>query len=163
MNPPAASIESPSGIGTVSAGCATATSAKPPIIVTAITGSPGSNSPLVDESTVPATSTPGTNGSGGLVWYRPRLMSRSGKLTPADTTSMSTPSPASGSGSSTSRSASGPVSSETCWALTTALRYQPPVGNPFFSAHVPTGEFAGAPRGARGPAAADGRYARLFP
>ena len=67
---------------------------------------------------MPATSLPGTNGSGGLIWYSPRVCSTSGNDTPAASTSTSTPLPgvsmcdASGSGTSTSRSAeSGPLRS----------------------------------------------------
>src|SRR4051794_14450825 len=68
--------------------------------------------------TTPPTSLPGTNGSGGLSWYSPRVWSTSGNDTPAACTSTSTPSPgvsmcdASGSGTSASCSAeSGPVRS----------------------------------------------------
>src|SRR5690349_21541701 len=68
--------------------------------------------------TTPATSLPGTNGSGGLIWYSPRVCSSSGKDTPAARTSTTTPRPGvigwlgSGSGSSASASApSGPLSS----------------------------------------------------
>ncbi len=43
--------------------------------------------------TVPATSLPGTNGSAGLNWYWPRVCSSSGKETPAQCTSTSTPLP----------------------------------------------------------------------
>ena len=59
--------------------------------------------------TVPATSLPGTNGSGGLIWYSPRVWSTSGNDTPAACTSISTPLPGvsmwEGSGSGTSASA----------------------------------------------------------
>ena len=48
--------------------------------------------PLVSRTT-PATSPPGTNGSGGLYWYSPRVCSTSGKETPAACTSITTPSP----------------------------------------------------------------------
>ncbi len=59
-------------------------------MVTAITRSPAANPlPSGASRTVPATSTPGTNGTGGFIWYSPRLMSTSGKLTPAAATSMS--------------------------------------------------------------------------
>src|SRR4051794_31972562 len=58
--------------------------------------------------TTPPTSLPGTNGSGGLIWYSPRVCSTSGNDTPAACTSIRTPLPGvsmcdgSGSGSSTS-------------------------------------------------------------
>src|SRR4051812_24977586 len=71
--------------------------------------------------TTPATSLPGTNGSGGFIWYSPRVWSTSGNETPAACTSTSTPSPGvsmwdgSGSGMSTSfRAPSGPLRS-TIW------------------------------------------------
>src|SRR6266404_5371414 len=70
---------------------------------------------------MPATSLPGTNGSGGFIWYCPRVCSTSGKETPAACTSITTPAPGvsmcdgSGSSMSTARNAlSGPVSS-TIW------------------------------------------------
>jgi hypothetical protein len=68
--------------------------------------------------TTPPTSLPGTNGSGGLTWYCPRVCSSSGNDTPAACTSTTTPLPgvsmcdASGSGSSAWASAErGPLSS----------------------------------------------------
>ena len=69
--------------------------------------------------TTPPTSLPGTNGSGGLNWYSPRVCSTSGNDTPAACTSTTTPprracSGCAGSGSGSSTSAarvSGPVSS----------------------------------------------------
>ncbi len=57
----------------------------------------------------PPTSLPGTNGSGGFIWYWPRVCSSSGKDTPAACTSTTTPAPGvsmcegSGSGSSHQR------------------------------------------------------------
>jgi hypothetical protein len=70
---------------------------------------------------MPPTSLPGTNGSGGLSWYSPRVWSTSGNETPALCTSTTTPLPGvsmwdgGGSGSSTTRSArSGPLNS-TIW------------------------------------------------
>src|SRR5688572_19158410 len=73
--------------------------------------------------TVPATSLPGTNGSGGLIWYSPRVWSTSGNDTPAAWTSTTTPLPGvsgcegSGSGRSVSdRADSGPVRSTICRA-----------------------------------------------
>ena len=71
----------------------------------AATRSPGAKpAPSGALRTTPATSLPGTNGSGGLTWYSPRVCSTSGKATPAARTSTTTPSPgvigceASGSG-----------------------------------------------------------------
>src|SRR4051794_12017160 len=84
----------------------------------AATRSPGLRSlPSGAERTTPPTSLPGTNGSGGLTWYSPRVWSTSGNDTPAACTSTSTDeSGAIGCevGSSTSsrrRAESGPVSS----------------------------------------------------
>ena len=59
-------------------------------MVTAMTRSPVAK-PLSGGAwrTIPATSTPGTKGTGGFIWYSPRLISTSGKLTPAAATSMS--------------------------------------------------------------------------
>ena len=75
----------------MNAGSATATSANPPSIVNAMTRSPALKpEPSGADRTLPATSTPGTNGSGGFIWYSPRVSSRSGKLTPAAATSMTT-------------------------------------------------------------------------
>ena len=77
----------------------------------AATRSPGA-SPVSPDTlrTTPATSLPGTNGSGGLTWYSPRVWSTSGKATPAALTSTTTPSPGvigcDGSGSATSTSSS---------------------------------------------------------
>ena len=73
--------------------------------------------------TMPATSLPGTNGSGGFTWYSPRVWSTSGNETPAACTSTTTPLPGvsmcEGSGSGTSASANaelGPVRSTICTA-----------------------------------------------
>src|SRR4051812_45808741 len=84
----------------------------------AATRSPGCTAaPSGALRTIPATSLPGTNGSGGLNWYSPRVCSTSGNDTPAAWTSMTTPLPgvsmcdAEGSSASTSsRALSGPVS-----------------------------------------------------
>ena len=71
--------------------------------------------------TMPPTSLPGTNGSGGLIWYSPRVCSTSGNETPAAWTSTTHAAARRhrvrrlGLGESTSFSAeSGPVSS-TIW------------------------------------------------
>ena len=89
---------------------ATAVSANPPSPQNAATRSPSSTSaPAGALRTTPATSLPGTNGSGGLSWYSPRDCSTSGKETPAACTSITTPRPGvsagegSGSGSSAER------------------------------------------------------------
>ena len=56
----------------------------------AATRSPGANPAPSDAlRTTPATSLPGTKGSGGLSWYSPRDCSTSGKATPAARTSTS--------------------------------------------------------------------------
>ena len=71
---------------------ATATSAKPPSMQNAATRSPGASAaPAGALRTTPPTSLPGTNGSGGLNWYSPRVCSTSGNETPAAWTSTSTP------------------------------------------------------------------------
>ena len=71
----------------------------------AATRSPAATgAPSGAERTTPATSLPGTKGSGGLIWYWPRVCKTSGKETPAARTSTTTPRPgvigceASGSG-----------------------------------------------------------------
>ena len=81
---------------------------------------------------MPATSLPGTNGSGGLSWYSPRVCRSSGNETPAASTSISTPQPgvsmceASGSGSSARASArSGPSRLTICTARTGRQLYAP--------------------------------------
>ncbi len=83
--------------------------------------------------TTPPTSLPGTNGSGGLTWYSPRVCSSSGNETPAACTSTTTPRPGvsmcdgSGSGSSASASAErGPLSSVICTPRTGAGSYAVP-------------------------------------
>ena len=64
-------VASGSGM-TRNAGAAT-TSAQPPNAVPAATRIPGSKpEPSGALRTTPATSSPGTNGSGGLIWYSPR-------------------------------------------------------------------------------------------
>ncbi len=98
---------------------ATAVSAQPPSAQKAATRSPGATAaPSGALITIPPTSLPGTNGSGGFIWYSPRVWSSSGNETPAAWTSTTTPDPgvsmcdASGSGISAIASAvSGPVSS----------------------------------------------------
>src|SRR3954452_3579295 len=89
----------------------------------AATLSPGETSaPSGAERTTPPTSAPGTNGSGGLNWYSPRLWSTSGNDTPAASTSTTTPpSGASmcadpGSSTSTSFRLEGPPNSTICIA-----------------------------------------------
>src|SRR3954447_11791729 len=89
----------------------------------AATRSPAfTSAPSGAERTMPPTSAPGTNGSGGLNWYWPRLWSTSGNETPAALTSTTTaPSGASmwlgpGSSISTSFRLDGPSSSTICMA-----------------------------------------------
>ena len=109
---------------------ATVVSAKPPSAQNAATRSPTlTRAPSGALRTTPATSLPGTNGSGGFIWYWPRVCNSSGKDTPAAWTSTTTPDPgvsmceASGSGNSTSASAlSGPDSS-TIWTALIADDY----------------------------------------
>ena len=63
---------------------------KPPCPGTARTLSPTLKSltlgPIL--SIIPATSPPGAKGLGGLIWYRSRIISVSGKFTPAALTAM---------------------------------------------------------------------------
>ena len=89
---------------------ATAVSANAPSAVKAATRSPGARPESAGaDRTTPPTSLPGTNGSGGLNWYSPRVCSTSGNDTPAACTSTTTASSpggesgwlGSGSGSST--------------------------------------------------------------
>jgi hypothetical protein len=56
--------------------------AKPPVPAMAATGMPGRRwlTPAPTASIRPANSAPGTKGSGGLNWYLPRTISRSGKF-----------------------------------------------------------------------------------
>src|SRR4051794_38284098 len=76
--------------------------------------------------TTPPTSLPGTNGSGGFIWYSPRVWRSSGNDTPAACTSTTTPRPGVigcdgfGSGSSTSFSAPGGPLRSTIWIALTA-------------------------------------------
>src|SRR5512135_1835636 len=81
----------------------------------ATTRSPGATcvTPSPTAATTPDISVPTTNGSGGRSWYRPWIISRSGKLSAAAFTSTSTsPGPACGSGQSfTYSSPPTPVSS----------------------------------------------------
>ena len=84
---------SASGSAKVRKSGATATSAKPPSMQKAATRSPAATpAPSGALRTTPATSLPGTNGSGGLIWYSPRVCSTSGNETPAACTSTTTPS-----------------------------------------------------------------------
>src|SRR4051794_8077746 len=92
-------------------------------MVIAATRSPSCTSaPSGAERTTPPTSAPGTNGSGGLNWYSPRLWSTSGNDTPAALTSTTTPPSGasmwvgSGSSMSTSLRLDGPSSSTICMA-----------------------------------------------
>jgi hypothetical protein len=108
INPAPCAKSSLSDSGCAKNSGATAVSAKPPSAQKAATRSPACTcAPAGALSTTPATSLPGTNGSGGLSWYWPRVCSSSGNDTPAACTSTSTPAPgvsgceASGSGSST--------------------------------------------------------------
>src|SRR5829696_4328734 len=108
ISPPPCAKSSPSDSGNVRKSGATATSAKPPSRQAAATRSPSLNpEPSGALRTTPATSVPGTNGSGGFIWYSPRVWRTSGNATPAARTSISTPLPGvsmwdgSGSGMST--------------------------------------------------------------
>src|SRR5215207_5379722 len=122
ISPPPCAKSSPSDSGNVRKSGATATSAKPPRRQAAATRSPSlSPEPSGALRTAPATSVPGTNGSGGFIWYSPRVWRTSGNATPAACTSISTPLPGvsmwdgSGSGRSTcARAERGPVRS-TIW------------------------------------------------
>src|SRR5690349_9116083 len=106
----------------------TATSAKPPPPGNAATRSPArSDEPSGAERTTPANSVPGVNGSDGFTWYSPRVIHRSGKVTPAAWTSLSTELPEGvGSGTSMVSTAAGPAkvgtrtacTSSSCGALT---------------------------------------------
>src|SRR5439155_10475515 len=102
------------------------------------------------------TSMPGTNGTGGLIWYMPRVWSSSGNDAPAACTSTITSLPgkswceASGSGSSTSfRPVSGPLSSTICTAF--ILNLPAPLAAPRFGgghaiAHLPGASSDSTPR-----------------
>ena len=63
-------------MGNVSTSSATACSANPPYATMAMTRSPGRNrvTPSPHRATTPAVSSPGLNGRGGFVWYRPATM-----------------------------------------------------------------------------------------
>ncbi|GAA2620719.1 hypothetical protein SMC26_16970 [Actinomadura fulvescens] len=73
MNVAARGASSPSGIGTAAAAGTATWLAKPPSPQPASTrvptAGPVTSGPVA--VTVPATSEPGTNGRGGLIWYRP--------------------------------------------------------------------------------------------
>ena len=114
---------------------ATATSANPPSMQNAATRSPAANrAPSGALRTTPPTSLPGTNGSGGLSWYSPRVCSTSGNDTPAAWTSITTPLPGvsmcdgSGSGRSTSFSALAGPESSTIWRARMAATSIVPAG-----------------------------------
>ena len=81
--------------------------------------------------TVPATSLPGTKGTGGFSWYLPWQMSPSTKLTPAAATSMRTiPAPGSRSGrSSTTSESRGPNSLQTTARMRANLPGAPVAGS----------------------------------
>ena len=90
--------------------CSANPPASPPV---ASTRSPRvtESTPSPSSTTVPATSLPGTNGSGGLSWYSPWASRASTKLTPAAATSIRTapgPHAAGASCSSTVSWSSGP-------------------------------------------------------
>src|SRR3546814_20762723 len=92
------------------AALATASSAKPPTLISAATASPAlmccTFSPT--SSTVPVTPAPGTNGGCALSWYLPWMISTSGKLTSAPATLIRTsPMPIFGDGTSSTTSFSG--------------------------------------------------------
>src|SRR4051794_34216618 len=123
-SPAPASNETESGSGKTACGIAAATSANPPSPGKAATRSPGEKpEPSGADRTIPATSEPGTNGSGGLIWYCPRLCSTSGKVTPAACTSTTTSPSPDGSSTSATWRADGPSSVWTCTARTRALLY----------------------------------------
>jgi hypothetical protein len=71
VNAAATSSEIPGGIGAASAAGVQTYSAKPPTPTNAITRSPAfrCRTPSPTASTLPATSVPGTKGSGGCSWY----------------------------------------------------------------------------------------------
>ena len=111
VNPAAAAKSIPRGSGTSRAAGTTHSSANAPNATFATTASPGLAcvTPLPASFTMPASSTPGVKGSGGLNWYLPWIIRTSGKLTPAALTSTTTsPAPARGDGRSATTSVSGP-------------------------------------------------------
>src|SRR5947209_8820364 len=103
MSPAPCAKSSSSGSGKVRYDGATACSANPPNMHIAATRSPvRTDADSGADSTTPATSLPGTNGTGGFSWYMPRVCSTSGNATPAAWTSISTwSSPGCGAGKST--------------------------------------------------------------
>src|ERR1700712_432999 len=116
-SPAPASNDTDSGSGKTACGIAATTSPNPPRPGNAATRSPAEKpDPSGADRTMPATSEPGVNGNGGLIWYSPRLCSTSGNVTPAAWTSMRTiPSPE-GSSTSTTSSADGPSRLVICTA-----------------------------------------------
>jgi hypothetical protein len=82
----------PGGIGSTPPASTTASSAKAPWSVNAITRSPGASrsTPGPTSRITPESSLPGENGSGGLNWYLFSMIRTSGKLTLAARTEMST-------------------------------------------------------------------------
>src|SRR4051812_42848670 len=121
-NPAPASMLVSSGSGMTRNAGAAASSAQPPNAVPAATRIPGEKpEPSGAWRTTPATSSPGTNGSGGRIWYSPRQIRWSTKPTPAAWTSISTmPSPAAGSSTSAIPRPDGPVSDSRSSARTAA-------------------------------------------
>ena len=118
------SKDTASGSGNTSSGEAATAVANPPSTGIAATRSPAVKpEPSGASRTVPATSLPSRKGRSGFIWYSPRDSSRSGKTTPAASTSMSTwPSPTVGSSTSATSTASGPSSRTTCTARTATSR-----------------------------------------
>ncbi len=99
----AVSKSMPGGIGIRACAGTASCWPKPPVAVKAMTRSP-TLKPVTSGATAlttPATSLPGVNGSSGLNWYLPWMISTSGKLTPAACTSTTTW-PAAGCGAASS-------------------------------------------------------------
>ena len=112
MKAAASSKSKPVGSGITSFALTTACVPKPPVPANAATASPTFRCvmPSPTASTVPENSEPGTNGSGGFIWYLFWTMSRSGKLRLAERIAMRTsPAVGSGVGSSFHCSASTPT------------------------------------------------------
>src|SRR6476660_6506272 len=100
----------PAGIGSRRFTSTFTSSANAPYPVIAITGSPGFQrvTPSPTDLTMPASSLPGENGSGGFSWYLFWMISTSGKLTLAVLTEPTTsPGPGTGDGTSSTTSESG--------------------------------------------------------
>jgi hypothetical protein len=79
MNPAARALSRRSGTRTSDVARTPIRSANPPSPTIAITRSPGAQPSTPSPTAVmrPATSLPGTNGTGGLIWYRPWTKSAS--------------------------------------------------------------------------------------